>query len=304
LNKKLVKPNLHSRYFRWITVLVFGISLQLSAQSNSNPPDIYKRLDSLWNWILTYEYQEFEKEILDFSAPLEFLFPNYELDIEPMDNTTNVLSATLPQYLGVLSSKLFLTTQFINDSTWTFDFQPPIKYISNKVICDDSMEVETDGQLEISHLLLEEINKKTVLFRTIGLSSALHPNILDGKEVKMYFHSHDVESISYNKYEEWLQIIQAISYNKLVHSGPISINTVNDSVSIRYYLSITSLESTGLHFLTIEEYYQNSNNSFSPLFSTVHFFPYIRIDNLSSLYGGSMNRGDNVKYPIHINKPD
>ena len=70
-----------------------------------------------------------------------------------------------------------------------------------------------------------------------------------------------------------------------VYAGPVKISYIEKNIDLVFYIVLTIDNAVGHHFLLIEELYSYTNTHIIPIRAIVHFYPYIRLDNLQSLFG-------------------
>lgn len=275
----------------------------LRAQTLESGPDMYDKMGKLWNWfnqpIEENSHQEQSESLNLAEIDFDQVFKLYSYHMKSTAINTIELTASLPPYLGVMDSRLKfeLVTKpngkQIAQYHSNFGLDSALKKIQGfkELFDSDSLTGKR---------LLNLMDRQNQIFLTLGLPTAFQPNEFNTNSgVLMYFHAQRLDSLKFNTFMAWIKKMSVLSWGKLIYAGPVSIKKYSDGFTIRFYISMTTPEARGHHFFIIDENYSNGKNGYGLSQTTAHLFPYVRVDNLLSLYGGFS--GDSTKIiPLKI----
>lgn len=287
-----------------LTALLLGQSVP--AQSNKGKPsDIYDRIaqlaDSLQNWRLDPPSIERQSSF----NPLQFntVFQGYDITIDTSNTGIQIIQARLPLYLGILTTQVKYQIPLAQESRGV-QFINNLEYRNGLLYYDDSSAVDIDSVSANITGILNEISKKMYLYRTLGLPTCYQPDSLDDGDlsVTLLLHGRDIIPVQYPCYANWITTLRKMAHHMLVYAGPVKITKDNNSVSIQFYTLLTRKDGLRHYFFLINEKYQIKGNESEPVQLVADLYPFIRLDNLRSLYSPPMRSQRRERIPIHINR--
>jgi len=222
------------------------------------------------------------------SIDIEAIFSSYDYHITQYEPGTTHLEAQLPPYLGLISSRVSFTLCWRQGSGLSVQFTPQVVTKEGWLIYDDSASVAIKGFTQLPLTLVNSLSYQLQLYRTLGLPPLFRPTSpLNASSVMLYFHGRDTDSLTYCSYNHWLATMYTLSEKMMVYAVPTSITHEGDILTMRFYLVLTTEEAYGNHFIIVDESYWAESDPLSRIGTTVHFYPFVRVDNLLSLYGST-----------------
>ena len=294
-----------SLIYAGLLVFLPFIPLHTEGQTLEENIDIYERMNVLraklseWKIEPPLLVEDTVFSVIDF----EHVFEGYEIDTKVLSPDLMRLDVRLPLYLGVLSTYLNFHVKYNAGK------RPVVKYISGLlrteegIVFDDSSLILVRSNARIKDLVEEIIGKRLHLYRTLGLPKIFRPIPQSvNAPVTLYFHGRDVDSLRYDSMVEWLKTMRQLSFGMLVYAGPVSIELEGENAVLSFYIALTTEEAHGHHYFLVEERLRVNHNHLAIDKITVHFYPYVRVDNLLSLYS-NYSQGDNrEKLPAIIRR--
>jgi len=302
----IIRAKLRSLFAKFTTVSVkiftFSFPLVLLCQSFNDNFDFYEYSNKIWKNLKQWKTQDFKNSKLD-EINLKKIFSLYDHSIHTVSSDTFRLDAELPIYMGILTTKLsFQFTKNLSNIE-NIKYIPNIAYSDSVINFDDSVKVKIVGNHDCSESIIHLLENRFYLYRTFGLPQEFRPKYPENRSrVKLFFHAREIDSLIYNSKDQWLQTMNRLSQSKMVYAGPISVVVADGKLNIKFYVLITTEEAFGHHFFLIEEVLTNTENEFSTESLIVDFYPYVRVDNLLSLYGVDSSKVDRKPFPIKINR--
>ncbi|MCK4446361.1 MAG: hypothetical protein KAW56_04695 [Candidatus Marinimicrobia bacterium] len=285
-----------------IGILLFLVTLVLYGQGFEGNFDFYEYSNKIWKSLKQWQTQDFKDSKLE-GINLKEIFSLYDYSIHTVSSDTFRLDAELPIYMGILTTKLSLQFTKNLSNIENIKYIPNIAYCDGVISFDDSVKVKIVGKNDFSESIIHLLENRFYLYRTLGLPQELRPGRLkDSTGVKLFFHARNIDSLLYSSTNKWLQTMNRLSQNKIVFAGPTSVVIADEKLIVNFYVLITTEEAFGHHFFLIEEVLANTENDFSTESLTVDFYPYVRVDNLLSLYGVDSSRVERKPFPIKINR--
>lgn len=274
-------------------ILAILIAPVLYCQVFGDSHDFYDYSNQLWKNLKQWQTQDFKDSKLE----------EIDLSIHTVSSDTFRLDTELPIYMGILTTKLsFQFTKNLSNIE-NIKYIPNIAYRDSMIIFDDSVKLKIVGQHDFSESIIHLLENRFYLYRTLGLPQEFRPEyIKDSTIIKLFFHARDIDSLIYNSSDKWLQTMNRLSQNKIVYAGPTSVVVADERLKINFYVLITTQEAFGHHFFLIEEVLRHLDGDFSTESLIVDFYPYVRVDNLLSLYGVDSLKVDIKPFPIKINR--
>lgn len=282
--------------------LLFLFTISLDCQNLDDNFDFYKSTSDLWEKLKDWQNQDYREQRIG-EIDFDKIFSQYYYEVYQTSPDTFYLIAKLPLYLNIITTELSFqfTKNFLNIER--FDYVPNITYRDSMIIFDDSVKVKIIGGEKFSESVISILKNRFPLYRTLGLPQEFRPEYTrtDAK-VKLFFHARDIDSLIYKSRSQWLRTMNQLSKNKMVYAGPTSVIVSNDLLKINFYVLITTQQASGHHFFLIEEVLRKVDNDFSIESLIVDFYPYVRVDNLLSLYGVDSSRVNRKSFLIKINR--
>ncbi|MBU4443923.1 hypothetical protein KJ656_02420 [bacterium] len=276
-----------------IGILLFLITLVLHGQGFEDNFDFYEHANNLLKNLKQWQTQDFKDSKLE----------EIDLSIHTVSSDTFRLDTELPIYMGILTTKLsFQFTKNLSNIE-NIKYIPNIAYSDSMIIFDDSVKVKIVGKHDCSDSSIRLFGDRLYLYRSLGLPQEFRPEyIKDSTIIKLFFHARDVDSLIYNSSDKWVQTMNRLSQNKIVYAGPTSVVVADERLNVNFYILITSPEAFGHHFFLISETLNSENGAYLTKKLIVDFYPYVRVDNLLSLYGVDSLKVDIKPFPIKINR--
>lgn len=289
-----------------LVVFLLFIPVHTEGQTLEGNIDIYERMNVLraklseWNIDPPLLVEDTVFSFIDF----ERVFEGYEIDTKILSPDLMRYDVRLPLYLGVLSTNLNFHVKYNAGK------RPVVKYISGLlqsdegIVFDDSSLILVRSNARIKDSVEEIIGNRLHLYRTLGLPKIFRPVPQSvNAPVTLYFHGRDVDSLRYDSMVEWIKTMRQLSFGMLVYAGPVSTELEGESVMLSFYITLTTEEAYGHHYFLVEERLKFSHNHLAIDKITVHFYPYVRVDNLLSLYSNySYGNNNHERIPAIIKR--
>ena len=293
------------QYFQIMLLFALLLGQSVPAQSNKGEPlDTYDRIarlaDSLQNWRSnppTIERPSSEP------LPLSTIFQGYDMTIDSDSTGFQVIRAHLPLYLGLLTTQVTYKIPLSTESK-NIQFINNLEYRDGLLYYDDSSAVNIDLISTNVFGVLNEISKKMYLYRTLGLPVFYQPESLDedSLSVTLLLHGRDIIPVRYPRYANFIITLRKMAHHMLVYAGPVNLTKENNSVSIQFYVLLTRKDAQRHYFFLINEKHQIRGNESEPVQLFADLYPFIRLDNLHSLYPPSAKNQAKKRIQIHINR--
>jgi len=282
-------------------ILLFLVTLVLHGQGFEDNFDFYEYSNILWKNLKQWQTQDFKDSKLE-EIDFKEIFSLYDLSIDTVSSDTFRLDTELPIYMGILTTKLSIQFTENISNIENIKYIPNIAYYDRMIIFDDSVKVKIIGKHDCSDSVIRLLGDKFYLYRSLGLPQEFRPEyIKDSTGIKLFFHARDVDSLLYRSTDKWLQTMNRLSQNKMVYAGPTSVSINGERLKIDFYILITTTEAFGHHFFLISETLNSENGVYLTEKLIVDFYPYVRVDNLLSLYRVDSSKVDRKPFPIKIN---
>lgn len=290
---------------RLITLFIFFLILPIYGQDIKDDRDIYDKLSELWEELRTARDKVISEPAPDIGDTLNIssIFIDYDYDVFPEGLTTHRLYAQLPPYLGIFSTQLTFLISLDKEDRLIAKYVSSLNDIEGELIFDDSSRIDV-GQLgTLSPATRDLLDRQLHLYRTLGLPPIFRPEYqTNDTPVFLYFHGRDIDSLRYDSLSHWLQTLLLVCRDKMVYAVPSSITRDDETVILHFYLVLTTREAYGNHLLIIDEIYGAMDGSPLGRRIIVHFYPFVRVDNLLTLYGKAPHREDYEKMPLKIKR--
>lgn len=287
-----------------IIVSFFLVTIILFCQVFEREFDFYEHSIKLWEHLNKWQVKA--PTLLSSNTEdiaIKNVFANYNYSIDTSSNGVVRLNAKLPIYMNIISTELsYLCSKNLSNNN-DYEFATNIRYNDSLLIFDDSITVKIEGNRQLSDSIFNLLAYRFYLYRTLGLPQNFRPEYNEEREsVKLFFHAFDIDSLLYKSKKQWLQTMNKLSQNKIVYAGPSSIILNDEKLMINFYVLITTQEASGHHFFLIEEVLKHIDNEFPTINITVDFYPYVRVDNLLSLYRTKSSIMNKEIFQIKINR--
>ncbi len=217
------------------------------------------------------------------------------------DRNSSGVIIQLPNYMGILTTSLYVSDiDFDNKDSKPY-WQAPIRVENDHLILDEN-PVLCDTSILCKSDILDFIAKKVTFLRTIGLPEHLQANNRYDNEVYVTVHvrGRDIEELEFTS-ETWFRALNRIAFGMQIYAGILQISGNTESINVKYYILVTYPEAKGHHFLDWIEKYQLVNNEWRTQLITIDFTPYIRTDNLKDLFAQPV-KPDRTPIKLHINR--
>lgn len=288
------------------TLTTFLFAVPMYGQFTGDNTDIYDHLSRLWERLSTI--RDDHSEIIPNRAitadPLDIssTFADYEYQATQVGSATVRLDAQLPPYLGMISTTLSFMLSADRENNFSVQYLSPLTEENGQVVCDDSTVVRVEGMDGLPPGYQVLISQELQLYRTLSLPALFRPPMpADQSPVTCYFHGRDTDSLQYSTTGHWLATLYALSDGMMVYAVPATVILDGRETAIRFYLVLTTEEAYGNHFLMIDEYYTGSG-TLSRTRTVVHFYPFVRVDNLLALYGSPTQRAKEDRFRLKLKR--
>ena len=291
-------------YTELVLFLLF-IPVHTEGQTLEENFDIYERMNVLRAKLSEWKIEPplfVEDTVLSFSD-FEGVFEGYEITTKILSPDLMRYDVRLPLYLGVLSTNLNFHVKYDAGN------RPVVKYISSLlqseegIVFDDSSLILVRSSARLKDSAEEIIGNRLHLYRTLGLPKIFRPVPQSmSAPVTLYFHGRDVDSLRYDSMVEWIKTMHQLSFRMLVYAGPVSTELEGENALLSFYIALTTEEARGHHYFLVEERLRVYQNHLASDKITVHFYPYVRVDNLLSLYGNYSHGNNSEKMPAIIKR--
>lgn len=279
------------------------ITVLLNSQSFDTGPDIYEMTSELWERMTQFKELTILPELHQDSTAEDLAEMLYGYDYELKETTpgTTYVRAVLPPYLGILTTEVSFFLYEVDNGSDQVEFISPVEERHGTLVFDDSLVVEVPEGQSLTLVQRKEVDRFLHVLRTLALLPPISPKPPEENiPVTLFFHGRDVDSLRYNTIGHWIQFMRSLAYGNLVYAGPIAVENKHESFVIRFYVAITGPNDPGHHFFVIDILYEWDGETVELSWASAHFYPYVRIDNLLSLYGDYSRREGSQLFPIKI----
>ena len=288
-----------------LVVFLLFIPVYTESQTLEENIDIYERMNILRAKLSEWKIDPpllVEDTVFSF-MDFESVFKGYEIDVKILSPDLMRYDVRLPLYLGVLSTNLNFQVKYDVGKL------PVVKYISGilkteeGIVFDDSSLILVRSSARLKDSVEKIISKRLHLYRTLGLPKLFRPVPQSvSAPVTLYYHGRDVDSLRYDSMGVWLKTMRQLSSGMHVYAGPVSIELEGENAVLSFYIALTTEEARGHHYFLVEERLRVNHNHLAIDKITVHFYPYVRVDNLLSLYSDYSHGNNRVKMPAIIKR--
>lgn len=285
------------------TLTTFLLAVPLYGQFTGDSTDIYVHLSRLWERLSTIRDSSSEAvdnraittDLLDLSS----VFADYKYQVVQVDSSTIRLDAQLPPYLGILTTTLSFMLSSDRENNFSVRYLSPLAEKNGQIVYDDSTVVFVEGREQLPPGYQALVVKNLLLYRTLSLPALFRPHLpTDQSPVVCYFHGRDTDALQYNTFNHWLATLYALADGLMVYAVPATVTLDGKEVTIRFYLVLTTEEAFGNHFMIIDEYYLTVKGSPVKTQTVVHFYPFVRVDNLLALYSSPTQRAKEDRFRL------
>lgn len=153
--------------------------------------------------------------------------------------------------------------------------------------------------------LVDFLKKRLTFYRTLSiprymLTSDFAP--MNCKKIVLQFHHKKIITIELDNLH-FHALMRLLAADQLVYAGLLGLNDTNATKSAEYYILMTRFETEVRHFFKIVETYEVEADTFSVSNLTLDLYPFIRTDNLKSLYADPEINDTNFREPDRLEKP-
>jgi hypothetical protein len=217
---------------------------------------------------------------------LKEIFIDYNLKVQEISEDTILIEAELTPYLGFITTKLSFEVVKDKYNCFHTNFLSNVKKEDRKIRYDDSVLVDIEGEEISDNKLTEAIDQRLYFYRTLAMPPLFRaPVSSDSMETRLYFHGRDIDSLLYHSLKNWTNSMYHLSSNMMVYAGIMDLNVADETADLRIFLIFTKEKAKGHHFFIIKEKYGGISSLPQLTEIKVDFYPYIRMDNIVSLFG-------------------
>jgi hypothetical protein len=246
--------------------------------------DLYEATRLLWQDLQARQQQSPAPSVAtDTVLVWREAFAGYDLTVEFLALDSIHLQANLPPYLDVLTTQLeFLAT---GDSTAgrIEEYVRPFTLHGDTILMDNAVALRISVMTEA---MLEAISHRFQLYRTLNLPDDFRPPLRpDSTPVRLYCHGRDVDSLDYPSLAEFTGTLRHLADRMLVWAGLVDVSGDSLEVTVKFYVLLTKAKASGHHFLLISETLRRGDSALHTTDMVARLFPFVRTDNLSSIFG-------------------
>lgn len=280
---------------RALLPMLLACSLFARASGQEQVTDIQDSIsvltDSLKLWANTTQMsQQDPPDSLDWAA----LFPGAEilLDASAADMAFRI---ELPRYLDRLSTSLIYHKSPANAATGAWELPLSVSdsaiWLDEEPAAYDRRALNAPGRSKLLRDLLLEL-------RTAGLPASLRHTAThtEARQVLLRVHGRQIAEIPADPCC-WMGAICRMAQAGQVYAGIIDCRSNSSAWQLRLYALITSPNARGHHFLEFHWRFPSTPDRTVSDSLTVDVIPYVRTDNLKSLFGDARSQ---VESPIPV----
>lgn len=288
---------------RIISFLLIVFSTVLPAQDHNGSPDMYTRInqitDSLQHWREhPPESGDTDTLITDFHA----VFDGYKINIDTIADHTFEMVAVLPEYLDELTTSVKYRIKqdtIPNKVEYIAEFQMS----DSLLIYDDSSGLSLKNLDTLNQTVQNLLFQRFHYYRSLSLPAPYRMKSFypDSVQPILLIHGRNVDTLQYGNFSSWAQTLRYLSHHMLVYAGPLSIRSLDSMrIELQFYIAMTKPNARGHHFMVINEIIRDSGINTLVSKYRIDFYPFVRTDNLLSLFKPSNQTMPNKKTPISI----
>jgi len=266
--------------------------------------DMYAACDSLWASIVRLNNSNDgcgEAEMGWFGFPKGYAHWNYS------PNLDRRLVIYPPDLEGFPSQSLSYSAKHGDKFS---DDKPENKY--NPSIPDDSVLVISreirfplKEALTRNPLIVPEfLHNRIYYYRSLSMPSEKRKeqNFPNWQNILLRFHHRRIDELMLTR-ERSKVLLNYLAKGKLVYTAVLNYNGKNENQSAEYNILFVEHESQVRHFIRASETFSVNRDTLIAKNLTLDFYPFIRTDNLKSLYADPEINKTHFREPVRLEKP-
>ncbi|MBU0509061.1 hypothetical protein KKH27_09535 [bacterium] len=216
---------------------------------------------------------------------LENVFREYEYRIWEDSLGDCFIRASLPTYLQVFSTELQYQYSIEDSGRLEVEFCSPFRESSEGIVYDSTL-VRSEGRLSLSHSAVQTLTNRFHLYRSLGLPSAFAPReCREAVPVTLVIYGRDADSLLFPTTAGFYGALRWLARGNFVYSGLVSFHEEASHFAMQFYVIIVATGLSRHHLFVLHEEYRESGNAIQLTAYAAHLYPFVRTDNLRTLYG-------------------
>ncbi len=284
-----------------VTLVIVGMA---SAKGDSPETDIYAACDSLWATLSEISQQPVSDHGDVYECSLQEAFAGYDVRRDTISPDTVLYKVRLPGIEGlppqILKIEMFHEGENDRRAIW----MPCLVKKGDDWVLDDSLQFSLKLPGIDKNRIANIVDQRIKYYRRLAKPEPWDEGErIPWEQTTLRFHGPKLDALvssSHYLSEE----LRYLTLGCLVYAGLISLKPNEDSFSVEYYIIVTIPERSFHHFMTVKERYSITQTAIKGSWITLDLFPFIRTDNLKSLYADTKTDDPNrPRIPIELNKP-
>jgi len=276
----------------WFVVMVYLLG-SWNCVASAEETDIYAACDSLWAKILqlnTMPVGELSFDLLGSKT----IPKGYHAGLMPSPDMSETTCWSPPKVEGVPYQEIYerLENRMLPDSPVTMTtYSWEDEHFLERIYDDNGF--------------WKFLSRRLVFYRTLSfprywLTNDCAP--VNCKKIVLRFHHRKIETIEIDDLH-FLALMRMLAADQLVYAGLLGLNDTSDNRFAEFYLLMTGFETEVRHFFKIAETYEVEADTFSVSSLSLDLYPFIRTDNLKSLYADPEINETPFREPVRLEKP-
>lgn len=282
--------------------MICGAIYSQSDKYSSEPLDIYDRIsnlkDSITNWNKN-GYSQKNNSVLLKVENIDALLQPYSYTINNVNDDSFVIEIQKPKFKYLSTNNLQILLQKFDTSDFYKTKSMSIIKTSNYYLLD-SLEDTNTSQLSTQDVELLVLSR-LALYNALSLNELFwREHLNDLNSSSLIIHGHNIDTIFYKNPINLFYALHKMNNGLDCYIDPTVVKFDTSPVELSYLMITTKEDALGHHMYEIKESYDiTSKRSLELNEIIIHFYPYVRTDNIEALFGKNRKSIDSlIQYPI------
>lgn len=230
---------------------------------------------------------------------------NPAFSITQSSSNNLVLQVSQPKYLNLFSANQKYTCMIQDSLLKAVSMDLVFTQAKDGLMLDDSTFISASGEPPESSAWQQYLYQDLWFYRSLGLPEVFRPTVRTVNPViDLQIHGRNLTHITYSDFNVWKNFLLNLTHEKSVYAGPSRLEFGDRETTIYFYLFITTPQSGRHHFFLITHRYTYDVNSNMFVSTKADLYPYVRIDNVKSLFLKDHDHGSgNSRTPVKRSTP-
>lgn len=271
----------------------------------SKAPDLYERIDILWDSLVTWEKAGLREIYLDTimdDATVDAILDDYPCSIEVRANGDRLLKIELPVHEVFRSNRLWIDLHK-NKVASGYKARLIAKHDSGFVALIDTI-LEKSRLASSREELVDLIGGRIAFYRALPLPPPFWSTDSNGAALASFvLHGRDVDTLSYRNSKRLFGSLHTMCVGLWSYVGAVKVAADSTAIEIRLIMLVTFEGAGGNHFFDIvERHSMTGAGAFHLVNVTIDAFPFVRTNNVLDLLSGPQQSGDSSQIDIHLRR--